>query len=86
MGNLNFFKILPLSAEKDEYTIVCGTMQATPKTFKTVKEAQSYIRQKPYELIFTLALVAIEAKEAMEKETKKTTAKENPENINKESK
>ena len=49
MGKLEFFKILPLSAEKDEYTIVCGTMQATPKTFKTIKEAQSYIKQKPYE-------------------------------------
>ena len=51
MEKLEFFKILPLSAEKDEYTIVCGTMQATPKTFKTIKEAQSYIKQKPYDLI-----------------------------------
>lgn len=67
MEKLEFFKILPLSAEKDEYTIVCGTMQATPKTFKTIKEAQLYIKQKPYDLIFTLALVAIEAKEEMAK-------------------
>lgn len=71
MEKLEFFKILPLNAEKDEYTIVCGTMQATPKTFKTIKEAQSYIKQKPYDLIFTLTLVAIEAKETMDKEGKK---------------
>lgn len=71
MEKLEFFKILPLSAEKDEYTIVCGTMQATPKTFKTIKEAQSYVKQKPYDLIFTLMLVAIDAKEKMDKENKK---------------
>ena len=70
MEKLEFFKVLPLSAEKDEYTIVCGTMQATPKTFKTIKEAQSYIKQKPYELIFTLAIVAIEATNTMNKENK----------------
>lgn len=70
MEKLEFFKILPLSAEKDEYTIVCGTMQATPKTFKTIKEAQSYIKQKPYDLIFTLMLVAMDAKEKMNKENK----------------
>ena len=70
MEKLEFFKILPLSAEKDEYTIVCGTMQATPKTFKTIKEAQSYVKQKPYDLIFTLMLVAIDAKEKMDKENK----------------
>lgn len=68
MEKLEFFKILPLSAEEDKYTIVCGTMQATPKTFKTIKEAQSYIKQKPYDLIFTLVLVAMEAKEAIDKE------------------
>lgn len=71
MEKLEFFKILPLSAEKEEYTIVCGTMQATPKTFKTVKEAQSYIKQKPYDLIFTLALVAVEANENLKKERNK---------------
>ena len=71
MEKLEFFKILPLSAEKDEYTIVCGTMQATPKTFKTIKEAQSYIKQKPYDLIFTLVLVAMEAKKSMDEENKK---------------
>ena len=70
MKKLEFFKILPLSAEKDVYTIVCGTMQATPKTFKTIKEAQSYINQKPYDLIFTLMLVAMDAKEKMNKENK----------------
>lgn len=68
MEKVDFFKILPLSAEKDEYTIICGTMQATPKTFKTIKEAQSYIKQKPYDLIFTLTLVAIEASKEMNKE------------------
>lgn len=78
MEKLEFFKILPLSAEKDEYTIVCGTMQATPKTFKTIKEAQSYVKQKPYDLIFTLMLVAMDAKEKMNKENKEQS-KNNPE-------
>lgn len=63
MEKLDFFKILPVSAEKEEYTIVCGIMQATPKTFKTVKEAQSYVKSKPYDLIFTLALAAVQALE-----------------------
>lgn len=76
MEKLDFFKILPLSAEKDEYTIVCGTMQATRKTFKTIKEAQSYIKQKPYDLIFTLTLVAIEAKKAVDEENKKEENKQ----------
>lgn len=78
MEKLEFFKILPLSAEKDEYTIVCGTMQATPKTFKTIKEAQSYVKQKPYDLIFTLMLVAMDAKEEMNKENKEKS-ENNPE-------
>lgn len=78
MEKLEFFKILPLNAEKDEYTIVCGTMQATPKTFKTIKEAQSYIKQKPYDLIFTLMLVAMDAKGKMDKENKEKN-KNNPE-------
>lgn len=76
MEKLEFFKILPLNAEKDEYTIVCGTMQATPKTFKTIKEAQSYIKQKPYDLIFTLMLVAIDAKKTMEEENKEKEKKQ----------
>lgn len=70
MEKLNFFKILPISAEKEEYTIICGNMQATPKTFKTVKEAQLYIKNKPYDLIFTLALIAAQALKNEEEEKK----------------
>lgn len=78
MEKLDFFRILPINAEKEEFTIVCGTMQATPKTFKTMKDAQAYIKNKPYDLIFTLALAAVQAlknKEESEKMAETTVEK-----------
>lgn len=64
----NFFKVLPTNTEENDYVIVCGNVQASKKRFKTAKDAQEYIRTKPWDLIFTISYAAHKALNAQEKE------------------
>ena len=67
----NFFKILPLNTEENDYVIVCGNVQASKEHFKTVKAAQEYINTKPWDLIFTISYAAHKALNAQEEEENK---------------
>lgn len=72
-----FFKILPMNTEENDYVIVCGDVQATKEHFKTIRAAQEFINTKPWDLIFTIsyaahkALNAQEAEESINETTKK---------------
>lgn len=68
----NFFKILPMNMEENDYVIVCGNVQASKEHFKTVKDAQEYINTKPWDLIFTIAYAAHKALNTQETEEKKS--------------
>ena len=66
----NFFKILPMNTEENDYVIVCGNVQASKDNFKTVKAEQEYVNSKPWDLIFTISYAAHKALNAQEKENK----------------
>lgn len=68
----NFFKILPVNTEENDYVIVCGNVQASKEHFKTVKSAQEYINTKPWDLIFTMCYAANKALKAQEEEENKS--------------
>lgn len=61
MEEVEFFKVRPLGTEEEGYIITAGNMMASGKIFKTQKEAEEYIKSKPYDLIFTLAVAAAKA-------------------------
>ena len=67
----NFFKILPVNTEENDYVIVCGNVQASKEHFKTVKDAQEYINTKAWDLIFTISYAAHKALKAQEEEENK---------------
>lgn len=67
----NFFKILPMNTEENDYVIVCGNVQASKEHFKTIKDAQEYINGKPWDLIFTISYAAHKALNAQEAEENK---------------
>ena len=68
----DFFKILPINTEENDYVIGCGNVQASKEHFKTVKAAQEYINTKPWDLIFTISYAAHKALNAQEAEENKT--------------
>lgn len=68
----DFFKILPMNTEENDYVIVCGKVQASKEHFKTVKDAQEYINTKPWDLIFTISYAAHKALNAQEEEENKS--------------
>lgn len=68
----NFFKILPMNTEENDYVIVCGNVQASKEHFNTVKAAQEYINTKPWDLIFTISYAAHKALNAQEAEENKS--------------
>ena len=61
MEEVELFKVRPLGAEEKGYIITAGNMMASKKTFETQEEAEEYIKSKPYDLIFTLAVAAAKA-------------------------
>ena len=61
MNEVEFFKVRPLGTEEKGFIITVGNMMASKKTFETQKEAEEYIKSKPYDLIFTLAVAAAKA-------------------------
>ena len=61
MDEVEFFKVRPLGTEEKGFIITAGNMMASKKTFETQKEAEEYIKSKPYDLIFTLAVAAAKA-------------------------
>lgn len=61
MEEVEFFKVRPLGAEEKGFIITAGNMMASRKKFETQKEAEEYIKSKPYDLIFTLAVTAMKA-------------------------
>lgn len=61
MEEVEFFKIRPLGAEEEGFIVTAGNMMASKKTFETQEEAEKYIKSKPYDLIFTLAVAAAKA-------------------------
>lgn len=58
---IEFFKVRPLGTEENEFIITAGNMMASKKTFETQEKAEEYIKSKPYDLIFTLAVAAAKA-------------------------
>lgn len=58
---VELFKVRPLGTEEEGFIITAGNMMASKKTFETQKEAEEYIKSKPYDLIFTLAVAAAKA-------------------------
>lgn len=61
MEEMEFFKVRPLGTEEKGFIITVGNMMASKKTFETQEEAEEYIKSKPYDLIFTLAVAATKA-------------------------
>ena len=61
MDEVEFFKVRQLGTEEKGFIITAGNMMASRKTFETQKEAEEYIKSKPYDLIFTLAVAAAKA-------------------------
>lgn len=61
MEEVEFFKVRPLGTEEKGYIITAGNMMASRKTFESQTEAEEYIKSKPYDLIFTLAVAAAKA-------------------------
>lgn len=61
MDEVEFFKVRPLGTEEKGFIIAVGNMMASKKTFETQEEAEEYIKSKPYDLIFTLAVSATKA-------------------------
>ena len=61
MEEMEFFKVRPLGTEEKGFIITAGNMMASKKTFETQEKAEEYIKSKPYDLIFTLAVAAIKA-------------------------
>lgn len=61
MNEVEFFKVRPLGTEEKGFIITTGNRMASPKKFETQKEAEEYIKSKPYDLIFTLAVAAVKA-------------------------
>lgn len=61
MNEVEFFKVRPLGTEEKGFIITTGNMMASRKKFETQKEAEEYIKSKPYDLIFTLAVAAVKA-------------------------
>ena len=60
-NEVEFFKVRPLGTEEKGFIITIGNMMASKKTFETQEEAEEYIKSKPYDLIFTLAVAAAKA-------------------------
>lgn len=58
---MEFFTVRPLGTEEKGFIITAGNMMASKKTFETKEEAEEYIKSKPYDLIFTLAVAAAKA-------------------------
>lgn len=58
---VEFFKVRPLGTEEEGFIITAGNMMASRKTFESQIEAEKYIKSKPYDLIFTLAVAAAKA-------------------------
>lgn len=61
MEEVEFFKVRPLGTEEEGFIITAGNMMASKKTFETQEKAEEYIKSKPYDLIFTLAVAAAKA-------------------------
>lgn len=61
MEEVEFFKVRPLGAEEKGFIITTGNMMASKKKFETQEQAEEYIKSKPYDLIFTLAVAAAKA-------------------------
>lgn len=61
IDEVEFFKVRPLGTEEKGFIITVGNMMASRKTFETQEEAEEYIKSKPYDLIFTLAVAATKA-------------------------
>ena len=61
MDEVELFKVRPLGTEEKGFIIATGNMMASQKVFETQKEAEEYIKSKPYDLIFTLAVAAAKA-------------------------
>ena len=61
MDEVEFFKVRPLGTEEKGFIVTMGNMMASKKTFETQEEAEEYIKSKPYDLIFTLAVAATKA-------------------------
>lgn len=61
MEEIEFFKVRPLGTEEKGYIITAGNMMASKKVFESQDEAEEYIKSKPYDLIFTLAVAAAKA-------------------------
>lgn len=61
IDEVEFFKVRPLGTEEKGFIITVGNMMASKKTFETQEEAEEYIKSKPYDLIFTLAVAATKA-------------------------
>lgn len=61
MDEVDLFKVRPLGVEEKGFIITAGNMMASKKTFETQEEAEDYIKSKPYDLIFTLAVAAAKA-------------------------
>lgn len=66
---LNLFRTVKNTNEK--FVIVTGGIQASNKEFKTRKEAQAYIDEKPWELIFALIIAVKESEKTTEQEANK---------------
>ena len=61
MEEVELFQVRPLGVEEKGFIITAGNMMASKKTFETQEEAEEYIKSKPYDLIFTLAVTATKA-------------------------
>ncbi|QCS36847.1 hypothetical protein [Tortoise microvirus 14] len=46
--------------EGDDYRIVMGNYLASQESFQTVKEAEDYIKEKPWELYFSMVMIVLE--------------------------
>lgn len=66
----DFFKVRQLTLEENEHIITVGNMLATRKRFQSREAAEEYIKSKPYDLIFTLAVAASKAVLTEKEETK----------------
>jgi hypothetical protein len=61
MDEVEFFKVRPLGTEEKGFIITAGNTMASKKKFETQEEAEEYIKSKPYDLIFTLAVAVAKA-------------------------
>lgn len=65
--NMEVFKIRPINEEKNDFIITVGNHLATEEHFKTEKEAEDYIKEKPLDMMIALIAEMIHINENKDK-------------------